>query len=87
MSHGSCQTNGSMTASCNEMDYKSELLLDTVALCDLSQFNPIPNNNNKILDLALSTSGNMTITNEKTLLKHDKHHPALRIDFSRLKFP
>ncbi|CAG4968590.1 unnamed protein product [Parnassius apollo] len=63
------------------MDYKSELLLDTVALSDLSQFNPIPNNNNKILDLALSTSGNMTITNEKTLLKQDKHHPALRIDF------
>lgn len=42
-------------------DSKAHLLTETLAICDLKQFNAIKNNNNRILDLVLSNSNFLTV--------------------------
>lgn len=54
-------------------------LLDNLNLCNLSQYNFISNNNNRILDLILSNS-NVSINRCDTLLvPEDNHHPAILV--------
>ncbi|KAL0809918.1 hypothetical protein ABMA28_010775 [Loxostege sticticalis] len=60
------------------VDRKSSLLLDTLSLCGLLQYNHIPNQNSRQLDLVLSTPEvTVCVTPAEPLSKIDRHHPAL----------
>lgn len=58
-------------------DAKSALLLDTLSLCNLKQFNNVPNINKRFLDLVLSNIPSTIISEVSPLSKPDKHHPSL----------
>lgn len=61
----------------SETDKRSVLLLDTMTLCGLNQFNGIPNENNRQLDLVLSTLNNVVVNECPPLSRLDRHHPAI----------
>lgn len=60
---------------------KSTLLKDFVASCSLSQYNFVPNLNNRYLDLVFSTSPIIKVIKTDPLTKLDNHHPALLINY------
>lgn len=60
---------------------KAELLLDTVNICNLEQYNNIPNRNNRFLDLIFSTTGNILVYGAQPLSREDPHHPPLVAEF------
>jgi hypothetical protein len=69
-------------------DFKSNSLLEFMTLCNLKQYNPISNQNNRYLDLVFSTF-DCTVSFEDPVSKVDIHHPALSVkvnSFSNRKF-
>lgn len=52
---------------------------DVINLCNLSQYNSIPNHNNNILDLVFSNSDVSVNRCPNPLVKEDLHHPTLCI--------
>lgn len=66
-------------------DAKSLLLLNTLALCELSQFNHIPNKNGKLLDLILCNTSDLVVTEAQPLSRVDHHHPPLCLSLERTR--
>lgn len=60
-------------------NWKPLLLLDAMAVCQLKQFNNIPNSNNHFLDLVLSST-EIRVYGADPLSRSDKHHPAIVVD-------
>lgn len=60
-------------------DCKVRLLSETLALCNLKQFNSVCNTSNRILDLVLSTDTNITVNLTDELSRADVHHPPLKV--------
>lgn len=60
-------------------DTKSHLLLDTMSICHLSQYNSIPNAYNRILDLVLATF-DVQVYGAEALSRQDRFHPAIVLD-------
>ncbi|KAL0832334.1 hypothetical protein ABMA28_001768 [Loxostege sticticalis] len=67
-------------------NYSSTLgyqLIDFLSLNDLSQFNSVKNKKSRILDLALSNSNDLHVTESQCQMsKLDSHHPALEINMN-----
>lgn len=61
-------------------DVKSQLLLDTMALCNLSQFNSILNKNGRYLDLVLCNINHITIYGGEPPTRENGHHPPLCVE-------
>lgn len=59
---------------------KDRFLFDTMALCDLKQYNSFRNCNDRLLDLVLSTINDLEVNEIDPLLNLDRHHPALLIN-------
>lgn len=64
---------------------KADLLLETIHLCNFNQYNNIPNQNNRFLDLILFTSSSIQVYGATPLSRLDNHHPALVADLDDLK--
>lgn len=67
-------------------NYSSTLgyqLIDFLSLNNLSQFNSVKNKKSRILDLALSNSNDLHVTESQCQMsKLDSHHPALEINMN-----
>ncbi|CAG5051026.1 unnamed protein product [Parnassius apollo] len=61
---------------------KGRFLLDTMALCDLKQYNSSKNQNDRLLDLVLSTMDELRVKEVEPLLKLDGHHPSIEINLN-----
>lgn len=61
-------------------DFRSTLLVSTLALCNLSQFNNVPNKNGRWLDLVLSNKQSIAVTETDPISRVDRHHPPLLIE-------
>lgn len=66
------------------VDRKSHLLIETISVCGLSQYNHISNKNNRLLDLVLSTTDAIVVNEGCPLSRMDSHHPALLIKVNLL---
>ncbi|KAL4721234.1 hypothetical protein ACJJTC_009546 [Scirpophaga incertulas] len=60
-------------------DRRSNLLIDTLSLCGLYQYNGVPNKNGRCLDLILSTIDDVAVIEGTPLSRIDLHHPALSV--------
>lgn len=67
------------------LDFKARLLMETLSICNLTQFQNIPNHNNVYLDLVLSTIDNIQVYGADALTRLDRHHPAFVIDVSEIR--
>lgn len=68
------------------MDTKANLLLETVSACSLTQFNTIPNRNNRYLDLIFATLsiGSVSVAETDPLCQVDCHHLAYIVEISNM---
>lgn len=66
----------------NPLDHKASLLVETTNVCNLTQFNAIPNKNNRFLDLVFSTLPGSSIAVRETepVCQVDCHHLAYCIN-------
>ncbi|CAG4949853.1 unnamed protein product [Parnassius apollo] len=53
-----------------------------ILLCDLKQYNNSKNQNDRLLDLVLSTMDELRVKEVEPLLKLDGHHPSIEINFN-----
>jgi hypothetical protein len=60
--------------------------MDTMDACNLLQFNPIPNNNNRFLDIVISTlpANSIRVETVDPICRLDQHHLAYQIDIIRV---
>ncbi|XP_064292001.1 uncharacterized protein LOC135309705 [Plodia interpunctella] len=61
-------------------DLKSRLLLETISLCNLSQFSNKYNVNNRLLDLVLSSYNKIKVLDAESVVKIEGHHPPLLVE-------
>lgn len=64
------------------VNYKAGLLIETMSLCGLLQYNNIYNMNNRLLDLILSNSNNIQISETEPVIGADVHHPPISVTLS-----
>ncbi|WP_219823713.1 hypothetical protein, partial [Enterobacter cloacae complex sp. 2DZ2F20B] len=64
--------------------HKTLILKQFCNVVQLSQFNSIPNSNNRLLDLFFSNPNTTALVSHCTppLISEDKHHPALHVNFN-----
>lgn len=63
----------------NPYDTKSRLLCRYLSLCNLYQVNPILNYQSRILDLVLSSTPHILVTEGSPLSREDRYHPPLEM--------
>lgn len=71
----------------NALDFRANLLVETMATCNLLQFQNVPNINNRLLDLVFCTVSSIQVYGADPLSCLDKHHPAIVIDASQVDIP
>lgn len=71
----------------NALDFRANLLVETMATCNLLQFQNVPNINNRLLDLVFCTVSSIQVYGADPLSRLDKHHPAIVIDASQVDIP
>lgn len=69
----------SLISPLNPSDRRANLLINFITLCNLVNYNNVPNHNNRYLDLALSTSTSTKVHKAIHLSRLDNLHPALEI--------
>ncbi|KAL0860012.1 hypothetical protein ABMA27_010327 [Loxostege sticticalis] len=70
-----------LSPNCITSDIKTNCLLELMTLCNLKQYNGNPNQNNRCLDLVLSTFDCAVSVTDPVSLE-DVHHPPLAINFN-----
>lgn len=61
---------------------RGPVLLETMALCGLFQYNDLFNSNGRLLDLVLYNNSNIIVNSADSLLKLEGHHPTMSIEIS-----
>ncbi|CAK1586903.1 unnamed protein product [Parnassius mnemosyne] len=59
---------------------KANLLCDTLRICNLDNYNSIPNSDGRFLDLILFSSNSIQVYEVQPLSRLDHHHPSLVAD-------
>lgn len=69
------------------LDKKAILLVETITICNLVQFNTIPNKSGRYLDLVFATLpiSSISVTETEPLCRVDRHHLAYSVDISHPK--
>lgn len=80
--------NSNMMIASEPSGCKANILRETLDLCNLNQFNNIPNSNGRFLDLVLFSANNIQVYGAEALSREDRHHPPIvaGIDFKKSNF-